>query len=171
MSNLERQLETSQEPHSDPAVIEWSDLHKGVEIHLIGGLPITGSSEQQTEENLDPRHFYAAYVFDQAHQRQDDIATLVEQAQRLSYPVRFWWLSDAMQLHGHPDRLIVCAHHPSSAEDAGMDLYQALKERQVTWDDLEAAAVAEYCHFGDPIKDPEAIYKPDGTPLFPPMSE
>jgi hypothetical protein len=76
-----------------------------------------------------------------------------------------------MELHSDLDRLIVCVHHPSSTEDAGMDLYMALKDRQVTWDDLEAAAVAEYCYFGDPIQGPEAIYGPDGTLLFPLESE
>lgn len=96
-------------------------------------------------EDLDPRHFYAAYVFDQAHERQDDIATLIERAQHLGYPVRYWWLSEAMALQGYPDRLIVCVHHPSSDSDAGMDLYETLKEHQVTWDELEAAAVGEYC--------------------------
>jgi len=28
-------------------------------------------------EDLDPRHFYAAYVFDQSHERKDDIAALL----------------------------------------------------------------------------------------------
>jgi len=46
-----------------------------------------------SREDLDPRHFYAAYVFDQAHERKDDIKTLVEQAQQLGYPIRYWWLS------------------------------------------------------------------------------
>ena len=49
-----------------------------------------------------------------------------------------------MELHGHPDRLIVCVHHPSLAEDAGMALYEALKEHQVTWAEAAAAAVEEY---------------------------
>jgi len=117
---------------------------------------------------LDPRHFYAAYVFDQAHQRQGDVATLVAQAQQSGYPARYWWLSEAMELRGHADRLIVCVHHPSSAADAGMDLYETLKERQVTWDDLEAAAVGEYRYFGKPIEGLEVICRPDGTQLFPP---
>jgi hypothetical protein len=71
--------------------------------------------ENSREPDLDPRHFYAAYVFDQAHKRQEDITTLVEQAQDLGYPVRYWWLSEAMDLEGCPDRLIVCVHHPSAA--------------------------------------------------------
>ena len=121
-------------------------------------------------EDLDPRHFYAAYVFDQAHERQDDIATLLEQAQHLGYPVRYWWLSEAMALQGHPDRLIVCVHHSSGAEDAGMDLYEALEERQVTWDGLEAAAVDEYRLLGKPVEGLEVICRRDGTPLFPPAN-
>jgi hypothetical protein len=36
-----------------------------------------------------------------------------------------------------------------------MDLYEALKEQQVTWDDLEAVAVGEYRYFGKPIEGPE----------------
>ena len=55
--------------------------------------------------------------------------------------MRYWWLSDAMELQGYPDRLIVCVHHPSSSEDAGMDLYEALVSQGITWNDLEAAAV------------------------------
>jgi len=128
---------------------------------------LAASGEQGAEEDLDPRHFYAAYVFDQAHKRQGDVAPLIEQAQQFGYPVRYWWLSKTMKLHGHPDRLIVCVHHPSLAEDAGMDLYEALKEQQVTWNDLEAAAVGEYHVFGKPIEGPEVICNPDGTPLFP----
>ena len=32
-----------------------------------------------------------------------------------------------------------------------MDLYETLKERQVTRDELEAAAVGEYCYLGKPM--------------------
>jgi len=123
------------------------------------------------QENLNPRHFYAAYVFDQAYERQDDVVTLIEQAQHLGYPVRYWWLSEVIELQNHADRLIVCVHHPSSSSDAGMDLYEVLKEHEVTWNDLEAAAVGEYCLFGKPIKDPETIHWPDRIPLFPSMIE
>jgi hypothetical protein len=125
---------------------------------------------QELDEILDPRHFYAAYIFNQAHEREGDITTLVEQARQLGYPVRYWWLSAAMELRGHPDRLIICAHHPSSAGDAGMDLYETLKESQTTWDGLEAAAMDEYCAFGKPIEGSEVISKPDGTLLFPPAT-
>ena len=52
-----------------------------------------------------------------------------------------------------------------------MDLYEALKEQQVDWNDLEAAVVGEYCLFGKPIEDPEVIYWPDGIPLFPPATK
>ena len=127
----------------------------------------SGEIGQPSGENLDPRHFYAAYVFDQAETRNRDIAVLMEQAQRLGYPVRYWWLSDAMELQGCPDRLIMCVHHPSAAEDAGMDLYETLKEHQATWDDLEAAAVDEYQYLGKPIEGPADIRWPDRTSLFP----
>ena len=122
-------------------------------------------------EDLDPRHFYAAYVFDQAYERQDDVVTLIEQAQHLGYLVRYWWLSEAIELRDHADRLIVCVHHPSSNSDAGMDLYETLKAQQVAWNDLEAAAIEEYRLLGKPIEDPEVIYWPDGMPLFPLMIE
>jgi hypothetical protein len=128
------------------------------------------SDPGQAGEDLDPRHFHAAYVFDQAHERRDDVSTLIEQAQQLGYPMRYWWLSQAIDLRGSPDRLIVCVHHPSSAEDAGMDLYEALRERQVSWDDMEAAAVDEYRLLGKPVEGLEVICRPDGTPLFAPAT-
>jgi hypothetical protein len=68
-------------------------------------------------------HFYAAYVFDQAETHKGDITTLIDEAQRLGYPVRYWWLSQAIDIQNIPDRLIVCVHHPSKDENAGMDLY------------------------------------------------
>jgi hypothetical protein len=43
--------------------------------------PRRGLLEQQGEEDLDPRHFYAASVFDQARERGDDISALIERAQ------------------------------------------------------------------------------------------
>jgi hypothetical protein len=99
------------------------------------------------------------------------VSTLIEQAQQLGYPVRYWWLSQAMDLQGNPDRLIVCIHHPSGSEDAGMDLYEALTEKQVTWDGLEAAAVDEYRLLGKPIEGLEVMCRPDGAPLFPQATE
>jgi hypothetical protein len=58
--------------------------------------------------------------------------------------MRYWWLSDAIDIEGYPDRLIVCVHHPSSSEDAGKDLFNALEEKNVFRGDLEAAALDEY---------------------------
>jgi hypothetical protein len=118
-------------------------------------------------EILDPHHFYAAYIFDQSETREKDITTLLEQSQQLGYPVRYWWLSDALELHGFPDRLIVCVHHPSAAEDAGMNLYDALKEKEVTWDDLEAAVVNEYRDLGKPATELGDLRSPFGDWLFP----
>jgi hypothetical protein len=43
----------------------------------------------ESAEILNPCHFYAAYVFDQANEREHDIQTLIEQAQGLGYPVRY----------------------------------------------------------------------------------
>ena len=141
-----------------------------LDIAWLFGLTVTDLDEgdlEQAEEALDPRHFYAAYVFDQAHERKDDVSTLVEQAQELGYPMRYWWLSQSVELRDHPDRLIVCVHHPSLESDAGMDLYKTLKEQQIAWDDLESAAVEEYRLLGKPIEGPAVICGPDGTPLFP----
>ena len=73
-----------------------------------------------------------------------------------------------MGLRGHPDRLIVCVHHPSIAGDAGMDLYETLGERQVAWSGLEAAAVDGYRLLGKPIEGLEVICRRAGTALFPP---
>ena len=73
---------------------------------------IAGEDESPPTENLDPHHFYAAYVFESAALRGRDVAVLIHEAQRLSYPVRYWWLSEAMDLQDAPDRLIVCVHHP-----------------------------------------------------------
>jgi hypothetical protein len=48
-----------------------------------------------------------------------------------------------------------------------MDLYETLKEHEVTWDALEAAAVDEYRLLGRPIEGAEVICRHDGMPLFP----
>ena len=122
-------------------------------------------------ENLDPRHFYAAYVFDNPVTRRRDVSVLVHEAQHLGYPVRYWWLSEAMDLQDEPDRLVVCVHPPSLGESAGMDLYDLLRKtrqkHRVTWDDFEAAHVEEYRQFGKIVVSPDNIFDPDGTLLFP----
>ena len=109
------------------------------------------SSRHLETEIYDPHHFYAAYVFDQPNERENDIEALIEQAQELAYLVRYWWLSDAMELQGFHDRLIVCVHHPSPSEDAGMGLYEALVSQGITWNNLEAASVNEYRCLGKPM--------------------
>ena len=80
----------------------------------------------------------------------------------LGYPVRYWWLSEAMELQGSPDRLIVCVHHPSLGENAGMDLYntlrQAAQKHKTLWDDLEAAQVDEYRQFGKIVVSARAAF-------------
>jgi hypothetical protein len=133
---------------------------------VVYGCTPTETAAEQSEENLDTRHFYAAYVFDKPEMRANDVRTLIEEAQRLGYPVRYWWLSQAMDLHDSPDRLIVCVHHPSSTEDAGMDLYNSLTKQQITWDDLDAAAMDEYYAFGKPVSGLESIRLPGGQLLF-----
>ena len=129
--------------------------------------PLWRSERGLLVEILHPGDFYAAYIFDQAISREDDITRIVAQAQELGYPLRYWWLSQAMDLMGSPDRLIVCVHHPGGSSDAGMDLYQALHDGGVTWDDLEAAAMDEYLFLGTTIRSHGAITTPDSKPLFP----
>ena len=124
-------------------------------------------SRQPETEILDPHHFYAAYVFDRPNERDNDIETIIEQSQELGYPVRYWWLSNAMELQGFPDRLVVCVHHPSASENAGMDLYDALIEKKASWDELEAAVVDEYRYLGKPIKGLADFRSTYGNPLFP----
>ncbi len=122
----------------------------------MGGIErqTTHGIEKQTNiEILDSRHFYAAYIFDQANEREEDIGAVIKEAKHLGYLVHYWWLSDAMELQGSSDRLIICVHHPSYSEDAGMDLYDALKEKDITWDDLESAVVDEYRYLGNPIQE------------------
>ncbi|MCI0560771.1 MAG: hypothetical protein MN733_19995 [Nitrososphaera sp.] len=118
-------------------------------------------------EVLDSRHFYAAYVFDQAEMRQHDIEATISEANRLGYPVRYWWLSDAMDLRDAPDRLIVCVHHPVLGENAGMDLYTALINQKVAWDDLDAAAMEEYGQLGRGVSGADGIFTSKGGALFP----
>lgn len=119
------------------------------------------------QEVLSPHDFYAAYSFDYPEMRKDDVIALVEEAYRLGYPIRYWWLSDAMDLQGSPDRLIICVHHPASDTNVGMDVYNALKEKGVMWDDLESAAFEEYRDLSRPIIGPTGILLPDGKALFP----
>jgi len=121
-------------------------------------------------EILDPRHFYAAYVFDEAETRKYHIAAVVGEAQRLGYPVRYWWLSEAMELQDSPDRLIICVHHPAYGENAGMDLFEALTQQRIVWDEMDAAVVEEYGQLGKPLQDTSGIYTPDKTPLFSPAT-
>jgi len=95
------------------------------------------------------------------------VQTLIEQSQELGYPLRYWWLSNAMDLQGSPDRLIMCVHHPSRSADAGLDLYEILKEEEVTWDDLDAAALEEYVQLGKPVENLGDLRMPDGQMLYP----
>ena len=48
-----------------------------------------------------------------------------------------------------------------------MDVYDALTERGVRWDDLGVAALEEYRRFGKPINALADIHTTDGTILFP----
>jgi len=68
-----------------------------------------------------------------------------------------------MELQGFPDRLIVCVHHLSASEDVGIDLYEALKTKEVTWDILEDAAVDEYRYLGNPVFELGDLRLPNST--------
>ncbi|MBK8903097.1 MAG: hypothetical protein IPM53_18045 [Anaerolineaceae bacterium] len=132
-------------------------------------------TERQPEDSfknpelLDPRHTYLAYIFDQPEQQIENIFPLLNQATELGYPVRYWWLSEAMVLDTDevPDRLIVCVHHPTRDEDAGLDLYESLREKNVEWAELEAASFEEYVAFGKSVLNPAVIDRADGQALFP----
>jgi hypothetical protein len=131
-----------------------------------------GNREQESQsddpqEIFDPHHFYAAYVFDRVNEREFDIGMVLNRASELGYPVRYWWLSEAMELQGFPDRLIVCVHHSSGSENAGMDVYESLSEKGASWDDLEAAAVDEYRYLGKPVEELVDLRLPYGNILFP----
>ena len=83
--------------------------------------PRRGIEHRPFIEELNPYHFYAAYIFDQAQDRQVDIAGVIQHAWELGYPVCYWWLSQALELRDDPDRLIVCVHHANTGPEAGMD--------------------------------------------------
>lgn len=121
--------------------------------------------KESTQEILDPRHFYAAYIFNQAEAH--SLNQVVEKSVQLGYLVRYWWLSEAMDLQGSEDRLIICVHHPSDSEEAGSDLYEALREENVIWDDFEAATVEEYGRYGKPVEKSAHLQSPDRHYLFP----
>ena len=55
--------------------------------------------------------------------------------------------------------------NPPTAEDGGMDLYEALIEHQIAWDEAEAAGVEEYRLLGRPVEGPEVVGRGDRTPL------
>ena len=72
-----------------------------------------------------------------------------------------------MDLQGSPDRLIVCVHHPSHSENSGIDLYDALKEKGVNWNELDSAVVEEYVYYGKPLDSSADLIDPDGRRIFP----
>lgn len=47
-----------------------------------------------------------------------------------------------------------------------MDMYQALRQQEVTWDALEAASYLEYQQLGNPVSSAIEILRPDATGLF-----
>ena len=73
-----------------------------------------------------------------------------------------------MDIQNGPGQLIVCVHHPRNDENAGMDLYDALHARQVSYDELDGAVVEEYIYLGRSVVNLENIDQPDGMPLFRP---
>ena len=139
----------------------------------MGGHERTLAKREYTKPAIEvfkPPHFRAAYIFDQPADHFDDIDLLIEKARELDYPVSYWWLSQAMYLQGAPDRLIMCVYHPSSGGDAGLDLFDALREKGATWTDLEAATFDEYINLGKPVSYWSGVFsikEPDGWYLFP----
>ena len=124
------------------------------------------ATSQTIKEVCLPNHFYAAYIFDQPNSHQKDVSNLLEQATNLGYPVRCWWLSQAMDIQDSSDRLIVCVHHPSRDENAGMDLYEKLHTQGIEYDELEAAAMEEYMFLGKRVSGIETIRNPIGKMVF-----
>jgi len=41
-------------------------------------------------------YLYAAYIFDEPHERETDVGLVVEKAVEMGYQVRYWWLSNAI---------------------------------------------------------------------------
>ena len=132
----------------------------------MGKIERPDNEQSIARELCGSKHFYAAYVFDQAESHQIDITTIINESKRLGYPVRYWWLSQAMDIQDDPDRLIVCVHHPSHDENAGMDLYGLLHEKQVSFTELDSAVREEYVFLGKVLANSETILKPDGLPIF-----
>jgi hypothetical protein len=64
----------------------------------------------------------------------------------------------------------VCVHIHSCSEDAGLDFYNALKQEEVSWDDLEAAMMDEYQVFRKQVQEMEDFRLPSGNLLFPNVS-
>ena len=48
-----------------------------------------------------------------------------------------------------------------------MDLYETLKEKQVSWNELKAAVVDEYSYLGKPTKELGDLRSPFGNWIFP----
>src|SRR5450759_4397138 len=136
----------------------------------MGNHELPDRSDVGERELCCSNHFYAAYVFDQAETQRVDITTLIDEAQRLGYPVRYWWLSQAMDIQNSPDRLIVCVHHPRNDENAGMDLYGILRERHVSYTELDSAVWEEYICLGRRVAIIGDLDQPNGLPLFQPRS-
>jgi hypothetical protein len=131
-------------------------------------LPAMDSSHDE-EEILNPRHIYVAYIYDQPEFYEQDIVTFIEQAQSLDYPLRYWWLSDAMPIGGYediPDRLILGLNTRAGDEEAGFDLYQALEAEDIYWDEHEAASYREYALLGKRLSEVADIQTPSGESLF-----
>ena len=124
-----------------------------------------------SREILDPRHFYAAYIFDDPASCGFDVGALIDEAHHLNLPVRYWWLSDVMDLGtdeqvAMPDRLIVCVHHPEGGENAGIALFEVLKENRIAYSELEAASPDEYIMVGKLARNAADLLYPDGSQLY-----
>jgi hypothetical protein len=110
-----------------------------------------------------------AYIYDQPKFYEQDIVTFIEQARVLDYPLRYWWLSDAIPIGGYediPDRLILGINTRARGEEAGFDLYQALEAEDIYWNEHEAASYREYALLGKRLSEVADIQTPSGESLF-----
>ena len=84
-------------------------------------------------------------------------------------PLRYWWLSEAIKIENFedaPDRLILCVNTRSQGREAGLDLYEALEDEDIYWDEHEAGRYLEYGRLGKSLSEIEDIKTPSGETLF-----
>ena len=82
------------------------------------------------------KNTFLAFVFDPPlEEKLAAINAVIEEAHQREHEVRFWLFDD---------RLIICVAVPDIGVDTGTDLYNALRTRNMAWDELECAAPGEF---------------------------